>query len=239
MEFFNTSNTMVHIALGSNGDNLSYIEAVATVAGFLCIWLASQEKIINYLFGLINVTLFAVIFFQIQLYASLLLQIFFFAANTYGWYAWSRVDAYHEASLKIRWMSFSKVVVTLFIAIILTLLLSFNIDKVFIFLAHVTWDIAHLLGFYLEPVQIEPDAFPFCDSTMMVLSIIAMILMTRKYAESWLLWIIINVISVVIFYLQGVLAMSFEYLMLLGISINGFRLWARSAKENGSIFLAG
>lgn len=64
MEFFNTSNTMVHIALGSNGYNLSYIEAVATVAGFLCIWLASQEKIINYLFGLINVTLFAVIFFK-------------------------------------------------------------------------------------------------------------------------------------------------------------------------------
>ena len=34
-------------------------------------------KTINYLFGLINVTLFAVIFFQIQLYANLLLQIFF------------------------------------------------------------------------------------------------------------------------------------------------------------------
>lgn len=38
-----------------------------------------QGKIINYLFGLINVTLFAVIFFQIQLYASLLLQLFFSA----------------------------------------------------------------------------------------------------------------------------------------------------------------
>lgn len=34
------------------------------------------EKIANYAFGLINVTLFAIIFFQIQLYASLLLQIF-------------------------------------------------------------------------------------------------------------------------------------------------------------------
>jgi nicotinamide mononucleotide transporter len=47
-------------------------------------------KISNYAFGLINVTLFAIIFFQIQLYASLLLQLFFFAANIYGWYAWSR-----------------------------------------------------------------------------------------------------------------------------------------------------
>ena len=35
------------------------------------------EKISNYALGLINVTLFAIIFFQIQLYASLLLQLFF------------------------------------------------------------------------------------------------------------------------------------------------------------------
>lgn len=74
--------------------------------------------------------------------------------------------------------------ITLFIAIISTLLLSFNIDKVFIFLAHVTWDIAHLLGFHIEPVQIEPDAFPFWDSTMMVLSIIAMVLMTRNMLKT-------------------------------------------------------
>ncbi len=38
---------------------------------------------------------------------------------------------------------------------------------------------------------------------MMVLSIVAMILMTRKYVENWLLWVIINVISVVIFAISG------------------------------------
>lgn len=236
MEFFKTSNTMVHIALGSSGYNLSYVEAVATIAGFLCILLASQEKIINYLFGLINVTLFAVIFFQIQLYGSLLLQIFFFAANIYGWYAWSQVNAFYETSLKIRWMSFLKVLGTLFIAIFFILLLSFNIDTVFIFFIHVIFDIINFLGFYVEPVQIEPDAFPFLDSTILVLSIIAMILMTRKYVENWLLWIIINIISIIIFYFQGVLVMSFEYFMLLGISINGFCFWRRAAKKYLSIF---
>ena len=38
---------------------------------------------------------------------------------------------------------------------------------------------------------------------MMVLSIAAMILMTRKYVENWLLWVVINVISVVIFARQA------------------------------------
>ena len=90
MDFFSINNVMVNIPLGEGGYALSWIEAIGTVFGLLCIWCASREKIINYLFGLINVTLFAAIFFQIQLYASLLLQVFFFAANIYGWYAWSR-----------------------------------------------------------------------------------------------------------------------------------------------------
>ncbi|SAQ42576.1 ribosyl nicotinamide transporter [Klebsiella oxytoca] len=105
MDFFSINNVMVNIPLGEGGYALSWIEAIGTVFGLLCIWCASREKIINYLFGLINVTLFAAIFFQIQLYASLLLQVFFFAANIYGWYAWSRQNEAQEATLKVRWLS--------------------------------------------------------------------------------------------------------------------------------------
>lgn len=105
MDFFSINNVMVNIPLGEGGYALSWIEAIGTVFGLLCIWCASREKIINYLFGLINVTLFAAIFFQIQLYASLLLQVFFFAANIYGWYAWSRQNDAQEAALKVRWLS--------------------------------------------------------------------------------------------------------------------------------------
>ena len=56
-----------------------------------------------------------------------------------------------------------------------------------------------------------------------------MILMTRKYVENWLLWVIINVISVVIFALQGVYAMSLEYIILTFIALNGSRMWISTA----------
>jgi len=68
----------------------------------------------------------------------------------------------------------------------------------------------------------------------MVLSIVAMILMTRKYVENWLLWVVINVISVMIFARQGVYAMSLEYVILTLIALNGSRLWMQSAREQGS-----
>jgi len=69
---------------------------------------------------------------------------------------------------------------------------------------------------------------------MMVLSIVAMILMTRKYVENWLLWVVINVISVAIFTLQGVYAMALEYLILTFIALNGSRMWMNSARDRGS-----
>lgn len=234
MDFFSTTNTLVQIPLWGSVYDLSYIEAVGTIAGLLCILLASLEKTINYLFGLINVTLFAVIFFQIQLYANLLLQIFFFVANIYGWYAWSRVASSSQTALQIRWLSLPKLMITLAISILAILYLTFNIDAVFGVLASWAVELLNLFGAGLARPVIEPDAFPFWDSTMTVLSVVAMILMTRKYVENWLIWVVINIISIVIFFLQGVYAMSLEYLILLGIAMNGSRLWIKSAKENGS-----
>ncbi|KLN46710.1 nicotinamide riboside transporter PnuC [Providencia rettgeri] len=234
MDFFSTANTLVQIPLWGSVYDLSYIEAVGTIAGLLCILLASLEKTINYLFGLINVSLFAVIFFQIQLYANLLLQIFFFVANIYGWYAWSRVNSSQQAELKIRWLSLPKASVTLVLSVLAILYLTFNIDVVFGVLATWAVELLNMLGANLAMPTIEPDAFPFWDSTMTILSVVAMILMTRKYVENWLLWVIINVISIVIFFIQGVYAMSLEYLILLGIALNGSRLWIKSAKDNGS-----
>ncbi|MDU7868364.1 MAG: nicotinamide riboside transporter PnuC, partial [Pantoea sp.] len=219
MDFFSTHNILVHIPLGAGGYDLSWIEAIGTLAGLLCIWLASLEKIVNYPFGLINVTLFAVIFFQIQLYASLLLQLFFFVANLYGWYAWSRQTDDHQAALKIRWLPLPKALAWAAGCIIAIALMTRYIDPVFALLTRAAVTLMNGLGLAVAMPALQPDAFPFWDSCMMVLSIAAMILMTRKYVENWLLWVIINVISVMIFARQGVYAMSLEYVILTLIAL--------------------
>ena len=234
MDFFSTQNILVHIPIGAGGYDLSWIEAVGTLAGLLCIWLASLEKISNYAFGLINVTLFAIIFFQIQLYASLLLQLFFFAANIYGWYAWSRQNSQQEAELQIRWLPLPKAIAWLAACVVAIGVMTVLIDPVLAFLTRVAGSVMSGLGLNVTMPELQPDAFPFWDSCMMVLSIAAMILMTRKYVENWLLWVVINVISVVIFARQGVYAMSLEYMLLTVIALNGSRMWINSARERGS-----
>ncbi|ELJ1144177.1 nicotinamide mononucleotide transporter, partial [Salmonella enterica] len=94
------------------------------------------------------------------------------------------------------------------------------------------------VGMQVAMPELQPDAFPFWDSTMLVLSIAAMVLMTRKYVENWLLWVIIDVISVVIYAVQGVYAMSLEYVLLTVIALMGSYSWIKSAQRNGYTSLA-
>lgn len=231
--WFDINNTLVNIPIGS-GYAMSWIEAVGTVFGLLCIWFASQEKTINYLFGLVNVTLFAIIFYQIQLYGILLLQLFFFCANLYGWYAWTRPDQQTGDTLKVRWLSKQKLAFTAAVSVLGIGLMTVYIDPVFALFAQVSVDTLNLFGAGLAQPVLEPDAFPFWDSVMTVLSVVAQILMTRKYVENWILWVLINVVSVGIYAAQGVYALSIEYIILLFIAANGTHQWMRTAKDNGS-----
>ncbi len=77
------------------------------------------------------------------------------------------------------------------------------IDPVFAFLTRTAVALMNALGFTVAMPALQPDAFPFWDACLMVLSIVAMVLMTRKYVENWLLWVVINVISVMVFARQG------------------------------------
>lgn len=77
-------------------------------------------------------------------------------------------------------------------------LLTLFINPFFAFLTRIAVSLMQALGLQVTMPELQPDAFPFWDSCMTVLSVVAMILMTRKYVENWLLWVIVNVISVVI-----------------------------------------
>jgi nicotinamide mononucleotide transporter len=232
LEFwFSIKNILVHIPLGT-GYDLSYIEAVGTIFGLMCIWYASREKIINYLYGLINVVLFCIIFYQIQLYANMLLQIYFFVINIYGWYAWSRQSSDNTAVLKVRWMSKTKSILTIVIAIACIIVLAMFINPIFYSLTKSGVYIINLMGTNIAVPPLIPDPYPLLDSTVTILSLIAMVLMTRKYVENWIIWVIINVLSIILYSMQGVYFMALEYFILTFIAVNGTVNWIRTAKQN-------
>lgn len=141
--------------------------------------------------------------------------------------------------MQIRWLPRSKALGWLAACVVAIGLLTLFINPFFAFLTRIAVSLMQALGLQVTMPELQPDAFPFWDSCMTVLSVVAMILMTRKYVENWLLWVIVNVISVVIFARQGVYAMSLEYLLLTFIALNGSRMWINSARERGSHAFSG
>ena len=226
---FSIKTILYHFTWGS-GYDLSYIEAIGTVLGLLCIWYASQEKRFNFYFGLINVTLFAIIFYQIQLYANLLLQIFFWVMNVYGLYAWGRSSSEAE-NLKIRWLTLPQLALTIIGSLLAIALLALYINPFFNGLTIIAVKLMQLVvpNLTLPTLQADPD--PLMDATVTVLSIVAMVQMTRKLVENWLLWVLIDLISIVLYAKQGVYFMALEYVLLTFIALNGSLAWIKAARQ--------
>lgn len=229
---FSIKTILYHFNLGS-GYDLSYIEAVGTIFGLLCVWYASQEKRINFYFGLINVTLFAIIFYQIQLYANLLLQIFFWLMNIYGLYAWGKPNSAND-QLKIRWLNLPQLLLTILGSALAIGILSIYIDLFFNALTMVAVKLMHLVLPNITMPVLQPDPYPLMDAAVTVLSIVAMVQMTRKLVENWLLWVLIDLISIILYSKQGVYFMALEYVLLTIIALNGSIAWIKTARNQNT-----
>lgn len=85
MNFFDTKN----IAFQILDYPLSYVELIGTLFGFLSVYLATRANILTWATGIINELFLFILFFQVQLYADMFLQIYFFIITLYGWYKWN------------------------------------------------------------------------------------------------------------------------------------------------------
>jgi nicotinamide mononucleotide transporter len=209
MHFFEIEN----IALQILGYPISYVELIATLFGLISVYFASRANILTWGTGVVNEVFLFILFFQVQLYADMFLQIYFFVVTFYGWYKWNS----KTAETKISDTSFrNKIFITVIILIgtMISGLLFTNI---------------HL---YLPEYFKLQAAYPFADSFIMVSSIIATILLAKKKIETWYLWISVDLVCVVLYYEKGVYFLSLEYFIFLGLASFGLYHWKKQLSND-------
>src|SRR5680860_59345 len=64
------------------------IEVFGVITGFICVWLAAQNNILNFPVQIVSVLLYMYIFYEAKLYADMGLQLYFLGMAIYGWYYW-------------------------------------------------------------------------------------------------------------------------------------------------------
>jgi nicotinamide mononucleotide transporter len=212
-QFFSVKN----IVFSALGYDMSWLELIATIAGLLAVWLSAKERIINWPIGLVNVVLSFFVFFQFSLYSDMLLQIYFFITGVYGWWQWTRQDTVSsEKIVKISYLTRQQ---QLGMA---TAILFFTI----VFGASV----GHFHQWFPSIFQ-QPAAFPYADSLIMVMSLFGNFLLTVKKIESWILWVLVDVIAPIIYFQKGMLLFTIMYVIFLGIAIFALLNWLKIYRQ--------
>ncbi|HTD98704.1 MAG TPA: nicotinamide riboside transporter PnuC [Mucilaginibacter sp.] len=194
------------------GYPLSYIEFVGTVTGLISVWLATKSNIWTWPTGLINVTCFFLIFFQVRLYADMFLQVYFFITSIYGWIIWKSDNEYSE----IRILSKTQRISLSMITIISTVIIGFIVKNI------------HLI---LPSIFNKPASYPFPDTFVAVMSIVATILLAQRKLENWILWILVDVLSVILYAKKMVVFISIEYFVFLCLATAGLFTWLKIMKH--------
>jgi nicotinamide mononucleotide transporter len=208
MQFFDIGN----IAFKLQGYPISYVELIATFFGLLSIFYASKANILTWLTGIVNELFLFILFFQIQLYPDMFLQIYFFIVTIYGWYHWKKGTADNAISkTSVRGKMLLATI------ILVGTVISGNLFK-------------HIHTWFPEYFKIKA-AYPFIDSYIMISSILATFLLAKKKIENWYLWISVDFVCVALYAKKAVFFLSFEYVIFLGLASFGLYNWKKHLKN--------
>lgn len=194
------------------------IALIAGLLGFLCVFLCAKGSIWNYPLGVANVILYAYISYGAGFYGEVMLNgLYYLPMNILGWYIWFGKAKQADPAVKEKTeMDVEVKAVTLKQK---ALLVAGSVAAIALY----TW-ILTLMGGNL----------PIIDATTTVLSIVAMILMVKRIAFQWNLWIFINAMSMVLwgynFFFQNgeTIAMFVMWSLYLINSVYGYINWRKA-----------
>lgn len=181
---------------------MGLLEIFANILNLVSVFLANRNNIHTWWTGIIGTILFGVLFFEVKLYADVILQIFFIATNIYGWWAWL------YGSESKRELHVSRITVHQ--------LILFSVLAVIITIGH---------GYLLH--SLTDASFPFIDSIVLVLSIIAQFLLMRRKLESWFFWILVDAVACPLYAAKELYLTSAIYFLFLLNAVWGLVNWLK------------
>lgn len=181
---------------------MNLLEILAAATGLLNVYLLARNNMWNWLFGFIAVILYVLIFFQVKLYADMCLQLIFITLQAYGLYQWL-----YGGSQRTR------LTITNIPRHIYLLLLTIS---VFLF-----GGITFILACYTDSTTI------YLDSITTSLSLTAQFMMCRKWIQHWWLWMIVNFISIGMYFGKDLYFTTGLYVILFFFCFFGYITWKR------------
>lgn len=213
LHFFNVNETFFTVL----NYQMSYIEFFGTLFNLACVYLVVKKNILNWPIGIVGVVLFGILFYQLQLYADLFEQIYYFFTGFIGWYAWTKSKPDDEITISIKRNSTTQ-----------NSLLAVGI--LFLTIPGV-WIMSNI-HIWLPALFPTPASLPILDVWTTIMSLVAQLLLVKKRIENWVLWIIVDIIAIGLYWHKGVPVVAILYSVFLILAISGFISWKKILEED-------
>jgi len=186
----------------------NYIELLGAIFGLLYIILSIRQNIWCWPVGLITSALYIYVFYITKFYADMGLQVYYLVVSIYGWYFW----LFGGKSKKTDDLKISRVKFNLSIYLVIATVVLFGI-------------IAYILVNYTD------SEIPYWDAFTTAGSFVATWMLARKIIEHWLVWIIIDAVSLGLYIYKGLYATVILFAVYTVLAVTGYIEWKKELKK--------
>lgn len=183
------------------------LQIVGVVLGLLYLWLEYHANVWLWVVGVVMPLVHGTLYLRSGLYADSMMQLYYVAAGVYGLAVWLRgTKRSDRAPLQIThvpahlWGRIVGVYALLHVA--LYLLLRYCTDS----------------------------TVPVWDAATTAMAVVAMWLLSRKYVEQWLVWLVADVITVFLYLYKDIPLTAALYALYCLLAVVGYRKWRSQAR---------
>ena len=181
---------------------MSVEEIIGFATGALCVWLAVRQNVWTFPIGIVNNIVYAILFTSTGLYAGATLQVIYLGLGALGWFWWVRGGS-GGGTLAVRPTPRLAWVLGAVAAVALTLTLVWVLS---------TW---------------TDSSAPVLDSVTTSLSLVAQLMLGRKWIGNWAVWIVADIIYVALYLSMGLYLTAILYTGFIAMCAVGVRDWRR------------
>ena len=190
------------------------IEIIGAVIGLIYLYLEYKANVWLWPVGVVMSIFYVVIFFHSKFYADAAIYLYYIGANTYGLYQWTRsrkkniVEKGITTELPITHLPAKRILPLAFVTFVL-------------------WMILYGI---LRAVTDSP--IPLGDAFTTAISIVATWMLAQKYLEQWLLWIVVNIVSTILYFWKGLYPTGVLFIVYVIVAVLGYLRWRKDMTNN-------
>lgn len=178
------------------------LQLTGVALGLLYLWLEYRADIRLWIVGLVMPIVHGVLYYRSGLYADCAMNGYYVLAGLYGLIVWRRTPRRKGAELRIAARRGGS--------------------------PHPCGGLRRAARDDLPAARTLHQQYrPFWDSLTTALSIVAMWMLSRKYVEQWLVWLVVDVVTVGLYLYKGIPFTAGLYVLYAALAVAGYRRWLR------------